>query len=439
MRLLVGLDDHDSPVGGCTTHFTTLFIKSVLTGELRAKILGLPRLVRLNPVIPWKTRGNAATVVEIEHEDPKEVFDFLVNLTETYDREVSRGLSLGRRPGAVVIEDRAENLNYLRWVYKKALTDVVAPDVAEKVVVRLNGLYMKSRGSIGSLAALGFSPEEGFTYELIFYRDLSKGRPENVEFVKRLEESYFPRIFYNYDFQKKEVIAEPRGNDPVLIGIRGVDHAVLLEKVRSEVLSELRDYVKGAMLFVTNQHTGAHVREKSTVRPYRTLVLRGTVESKEILSGGDVRLSVISDEGGLVTVFVFRETGILAKVAQKLESGDVIRIEGAVKPSSSFGSIVEAEAIEVLSLNSARLVNPPCPLCGGPTESLGRGKGLRCKKCGYRFGSTKIPVEIKRDLSLGKVVSSRPRHLTELPYVKVPRVLPDLDLYTVLTTLLSTG
>ena len=434
MRLLIGFDDHDSPAGGCTTHFTTLFIKSVLTGELRAKIVGLPKLVRLNPAIPWKTRGNAATAIELEHEDPREVFEHVESLTEEYDKEISKGTKHGRKPGAVIIEKRSEYINLLNRVYKKALTDVITFDIAEKVLRRINALYLKTRGSIGSLAALGFLPEEGFTYELLIYRRLDKERPRNIDFIRELEESYFPKIFYNYDFQKRSVIAEPRGNDPVLLGIRGVEMKTLIERVYPIIREKLKDYMTESMLFVTNQHTGAHILNNE-IKIYRSIITKGEVINKNILQGGDVKIMLNVDGIGSVTVFVFRETGILAKVTQMLEKGDFISVEGVIKPSTTFGYIIEADAIEIVSLNSVRLTNPKCPKCGGSTESLGNMKGFRCKKCGFRFVGSKVALERERHLTLGKVISSRPRHLTAFPYVSLPKGTNEGDFTDLLSRL----
>jgi len=56
--MLLGVDDTDSPSGGCTTHLLTELVG--LAHEHRLDVLGEPRLVRLNPNVPWKTRGNAA-------------------------------------------------------------------------------------------------------------------------------------------------------------------------------------------------------------------------------------------------------------------------------------------------------------------------------------------------------------------------------------------
>src|SRR5512136_2100399 len=52
----LAFDDTDSPAGMCTTYLAALVLEELREYDL----IGLPRLVRLNPNIPWKTRGNAA-------------------------------------------------------------------------------------------------------------------------------------------------------------------------------------------------------------------------------------------------------------------------------------------------------------------------------------------------------------------------------------------
>ena len=54
----LGIDDTDSPKGGCTTWLLTELLREARREGI--DLIGEPRLVRLNPNIPWKTRGNAA-------------------------------------------------------------------------------------------------------------------------------------------------------------------------------------------------------------------------------------------------------------------------------------------------------------------------------------------------------------------------------------------
>ena len=59
----IGIDDTDSRSGGCTTYVMYRLIERLI--EYGYGICGYPRLVRLNPNVPWKTRGNGAVVVGI--------------------------------------------------------------------------------------------------------------------------------------------------------------------------------------------------------------------------------------------------------------------------------------------------------------------------------------------------------------------------------------
>ncbi len=57
--IYVGVDDTDSVKGMCTTYLATELIREFSELDL----LGNPRLVRLNPNVPWKTRGNGAVAL----------------------------------------------------------------------------------------------------------------------------------------------------------------------------------------------------------------------------------------------------------------------------------------------------------------------------------------------------------------------------------------
>src|SRR5436189_5585216 len=62
MVLWIGVDDTDSLTGMCTT-----FLAGELVRELTRAydLIGYPRLVRLNPNIAWKTRGNGAVCIRV--------------------------------------------------------------------------------------------------------------------------------------------------------------------------------------------------------------------------------------------------------------------------------------------------------------------------------------------------------------------------------------
>ena len=68
--MIIGIDDTDSNEGMCTT-----YLGALLLDELKAygTVEALPMLVRLNPTIPYKTRGNAAVALKLNTRSPEKV------------------------------------------------------------------------------------------------------------------------------------------------------------------------------------------------------------------------------------------------------------------------------------------------------------------------------------------------------------------------------
>ena len=70
-NIYVGMDDTDSASGMCTT-----YICSVIMDRLKAcgfRVDGPPRLIRLNPFAPHKTRGNGAVSFKLVLKSKKDV------------------------------------------------------------------------------------------------------------------------------------------------------------------------------------------------------------------------------------------------------------------------------------------------------------------------------------------------------------------------------
>src|SRR5260370_31824857 len=69
----IGLDDTDSEKGGCTTYTATVLFQELFSSGFKPS--DFPWLVRLNPNIPWKTRGNGALAVHflVEEDQIKDV------------------------------------------------------------------------------------------------------------------------------------------------------------------------------------------------------------------------------------------------------------------------------------------------------------------------------------------------------------------------------
>ena len=89
--LHVGLDDTDSLRGGCTTYTASILVEQLSRLE-GLTFLDYPNLVRLNPNIPWKTRGNGAVCLRVSLEDESlygEVKEVSIRLLEGFKMEGS--------------------------------------------------------------------------------------------------------------------------------------------------------------------------------------------------------------------------------------------------------------------------------------------------------------------------------------------------------------
>ena len=69
VSLHIGLDDTDSPAGGCTTYIAALLVEKLI--GLGCTFIDYPNLIRLNPNVPWKTRGNGALCLRIMCQEDK--------------------------------------------------------------------------------------------------------------------------------------------------------------------------------------------------------------------------------------------------------------------------------------------------------------------------------------------------------------------------------
>ena len=69
--MFIGIDDTDSPQGMCTTYLGAVLIRRLVREHMRVHEA---RLVRLNPNVTWKTRGNAAVSLQVEG-DEKTAFE----------------------------------------------------------------------------------------------------------------------------------------------------------------------------------------------------------------------------------------------------------------------------------------------------------------------------------------------------------------------------
>jgi tRNA(Ile2)-agmatinylcytidine synthase len=415
----IGLDDTDSTRRGCTTYVAALLVEKL--EKLNVKFLDYPNLIRLNPNVPWKTRGNGALCLRIEHD--KDLEPRIKEATIGLVKEQADLNSKGTDPG-IVFFPKAEVPEEITTFAKKTITDLVTLREAVKLVKKFGGEalgFNTCRGIIGALAAVGETLRGDHTYELIAYRV-----PENCGLRRKVDEASIfemdrltqPYTFNNVDLEKDRVIITPRGPDPILFGIRGETPEII--KKAFEIVKPL-EQVERWVIFRTNQGTDAHLKPAvalKQIRPYNSVIAKGIVSrNPRIIPLRHVIFS-IKDESGEVDCAAYEPTGDLRKVTRDLIIGDSVETYGAVrKPAAAKPLTINLEKINVLEL-APRITrqNPACSKCGKRLESMGKDKGFRCKKCRVRFDDAeKVQVAVARNLKAGLYMTSTrsQRHLTK--------------------------
>jgi len=415
----IGLDDTDSPRKGCTTYVAALLVEKLQ--KLNVNFIDYPNLIRLNPNVPWKTRGNAALCLRIQYNENVED-----KIKETAISTVEEHADLkfkGTDPGIVFFK-KAKPTKEVKIFAKNAITGIVSLKEALKLLKKFEAEalgFKMCRGIIGGLAAVGEAFQGDHTYEILAYRV-----PENYGLKRRVDEASIfemdrvtaPYTFNNVDPEKGRIIITPRGPDPILFGIRGETPEIV--KKAFEMVKPLEP-VERWVIFRTNQGTDAHLKrfEKlSEIKPYHPVVARGTLAANpKIIPRRHVIFS-LKDESAQVDCAAYEPTGVLRNVARKLIVGDYVEVYGGVRaPSQNRPLTINLEKIRLLKL-APKIVyhNPICPKCGKRLKSMGKNKGFRCEKCGLRYTDLgKVEVKVKREIRKGLYITSTrsQRHLTK--------------------------
>lgn len=414
MRLHIGIDDTDSPNGMCTT-----YLGAILYRELSriAEPLGLPRLIRLNPNIPYKTRGNGAVAMTFEVDEDlitevKNTVHFYVNRLADFEHE-------NTNPGVVFVE--GEIPKELVEFAMKALREHVTIEEAEKAARNAGVEYFKfkvGRGIIGALAAVAY-PLERFTYELLAYREPDNwGTPRRVdkESVFLADSWSYPFTYDNVDPYKRSVLITPHGKDPVLVGIRGIDRGKVLQTFE---MVRFEEPVTFYQLYKTNQNTDDHLTYKKIgeLKLYDSAVVRGTVVKPYWERGRHVFFE-LEDETGRIRIAAFEPTKKFRNYVRKLLPGDEIIAAGGVKEHEGVLTLNLEKFYPVKLVPNFEYRKPKCPRCGVTMKS--KGNYLKCKHCGYKMPKNLIPVEVPRELErkIYEVPPDARKHLSR------PLVLP---------------
>jgi len=414
----IGLDDTDSTKGGCTTYLAALIIEAL--EKLHVEFTDYPALIRLNPNVPWKTRGNGALCLRFSYDAKykEDIKDLALNLWE----ENSAIKEKGTDPG-IVFFDRREIPAELILFAKNAETSIVTLKRALALIKRFGAEacgFNSCRGIIGALAAIGETLNCDHTFELIAYRvpaNWGSKRKVDEASIFEMDKELQPYTFNNVDFEKHRVIITPRGPDPILFGIRG-ESAEIVKKAFAMV--KPLESVERWVIFRSNQGTDAHLKPVDTLSklvPYSSLIARGVVSRKPRIVPLRHVIFSIKDNSAEVDCAAYEPTGNLRKIARELIVGDSVEVYGAVHRSTGKPLTINLEKINVLSLApKTKLENPICPNCGKRLKSMGKDQGFRCEKCGEEYADlTKKDSPLPRTLKPGLYITSTrsQRHLTK--------------------------
>jgi len=399
--MLIGIDDTDSPHGGCTTH-----IAALLTQKLKTN--GYPKLIRLNPNNPHKTRGNAAVALEVT--ETANTREETLKLVKKHSRTEHKNTD----PGVVFLTRKEKNNKILQQFYQKTLTEYIELSEAEKIAKRVGAethTLKTGRGIIGALAALGACLNEK-TYELIAYRhpiNYKRKRKIDAESIRYMNRVTYPKTFDNIDPETGKIQITPAGNDPILCGIRGVTPQAV---TKAWSMLKPLESVTFTQIFESNQATDAHLRPRKIkeLRPCSCAILSGVVDDKpKTFEGGHVFFG-LSDKTGAVACAAYRPTGDFRKRVAELLPGDAVRVFGGV---SKYPATFNLERLEVVKLvESFDFSAPTC--CRRKMTSAGSNKGYKCRLCGKRKSPEKaVKKEVTRSLSSGfyEVPPRARRHL----------------------------
>ncbi len=413
----VAVDDTDSANGNCTTFLATEIVRDMVRDH---DLIGNPRLVRLNPAVPWKTRGNGALVMEfgrgvgkrrkIGECDGRDVLAFEKSdgseiseeeLDETLRRLIPLVDSLHEddaQPGLLVSSEKP-----LIDAYWKGVRTILSRDFADSAIETLKASAYEingGRGLIGCVCALAWEPgpDCDHTFELLAYRPRSRWgtvREYDPETIREVELGY-PTTFNSWDERSRKVAMVPATPCPVMYGLRGDVEGHLIE-ARGRISTEPLDRW---MVFLTNQGTDDHVVEDpDELVPDGSYRLHGTVEAyARHIAGGHVFVDVRTRHG-TVTCGAYEPSKEFRHAVDWLAPGDGVEVVGELR---DVPRTLNLEKLHVVSLarEYVKVSNPVCPVCGRTMKSKGAGQPYRCRDCGTS-SSEPVTEEVRRPIVPG--------------------------------------
>jgi len=398
--MYVAVDDTDSISGGCTTFLATEII-SELSKDM--DLIGYPRLTRLNPATPWKTRGNASLSMRFGkgagekiiagdisgrniccYEKAAAYEPDVENIAERIIPIIMRYRDPDSDSGLVI--SRTKPRQSLYW---EGVRTIIEKSTADQEIDRIGGFKFEAgcgRGIIGAACGMAWRPKDS-TLELITYRPKERwGTEREVDPLSiRKADIELKTTFNSWEEREQKVTMVPGTPCPIMYGLRGDDRSELM---KGKLMIQC-EAVERWMLFLTNQGTDDHIiRDPKELVPNRSYRIRGEVKSSRTLPGGHM-LTNIDTRYGFVTVAAYEPSKEFRLLFDNLYEGDRIEVMGELRDEPRT---LNAEKVRVIKVAERydKISNPICQTCGRTMESVGKGKGYRCRRCHTSFAEPQM-------------------------------------------------
>lgn len=389
--MFVAVDDTDSMKGNCTTFLATEIIREFPELDL----IGNPRLVRLNPATPWKTRGNGALVLRFGkgtgpmrfigkigdreiycydrctsfEPDPEEMRSRIIpHILEHHEDDSDPGLLISRvKPS--------------QSFYWKGVRTIMERSVIDSEILRIGGLTYtigSGRGLVGCTCGMAWRPRDS-TYELLAYRPESRWGTQRVfdpESIARVEHE-LPTTFNSWEDRTSKVAMVPSTPCPVMYGLRGDDPDDLIKGFGIIWTEPLDRWI----VFLTNQGTDDHIiRDPRDLTHNQSYILHGVVASRtRHIEGGHVFFELETKFGSL-TCGAYEPSKEFRYMIDWLCPGDIVDVVGELREDPRTFNLEKVHVISTVD-EFRKISNPICPICSRTMKSTGNGKKFKCKKC----------------------------------------------------------
>lgn len=438
--MLLAFDNTDGPAGGCTTHVAF----HVLLALPEVALAGMPRLVRLNPNIPWKTRGNGAVVlplvlprgpaarvgelrglhVQAFPEGEPIPDDQMVSVVDRAWKAIQAVAQPDAKPAVAAFQRPPPPAAY--WQAVRTLVDAgEARDVLDRVGApwRSHADHAALPGVLGAAAWPG--PPSSF--EVLAYREPKRWATERAIAAAPLRAlDMLGDTFHTYDATagpQGRLTCVPHTPDPVLLGLRGRDPERLVATAHRVLPHAAQEPIDAWLVWATNQASGDHVTpvaDLASAAAYATVALEATVTALPVARrGGHVFVGLADASGGRFDAVAFEPTKAFRDLVRALRPGDRVVAVGGLTgngdilrsphahPAAQTGAapvpLVKLEKLRFIELapQFERAPPPRCPVCGRTMKSAGASQGYRCRTCSTKAPKPEAAVEVPRTAALG--------------------------------------